>query len=149
VRQELTVVRMPSQLQYFPLSPHKFTRIFVAPNCDLLRSSIASHSHHNNFDLSRPFTVPWSCFPGDGYLSSRWSLVASMKKLTDVDGLWSIPSPPISGMARSTYELYAQGRTYEGVHEYNRASRHLWEKYVSGMSFKSIVDGYNRSISKA
>lgn len=35
------------------------------------------------------------------------------------------------------------------MHEQNRASRHLWEKYVPDTSFKFVVNGYNRSISKA
>lgn len=46
------------------------------------------------------------------------------------------------------YELYARGRTYEEVHERNRASRHLWEKYITDTSFKFVVNGYNRTISK-
>jgi tRNA (guanine10-N2)-methyltransferase len=52
-------------------------------------------------------------------------------------------------IARSVYELYAKGHTYEEMHEQNRASRHLWEKYISDTSFKFVVNGYNHSISKA
>lgn len=52
-------------------------------------------------------------------------------------------------IARSVYELYAKGRTYEEMHEQNRASRHLWEKYIPNTSFKFVVNGYNHSISKA
>lgn len=59
------------------------------------------------------------------------------------------PLPLPSGMTRSVYELYARGRTYEGVHEQNRRSRHLWDKYVPDTSFKFVVNGYNHSISKA
>jgi tRNA (guanine10-N2)-methyltransferase len=47
------------------------------------------------------------------------------------------------------YELYAKGGTYEETHEQNRASRHLWEKYIPNTSFKFVVNGYNHSISKA
>jgi tRNA (guanine10-N2)-methyltransferase len=49
---------------------------------------------------------------------------------------------------RSVYELYARGRTYEELHEQNRSSGHLWDKYVPSTSFKFVVNGYNRSISK-
>ena len=59
------------------------------------------------------------------------------------------PLPLPSGMTRSVYELYARGHTYEEVHEQNRASRHLWDKYVPDTSFKFVVNGYNHSISKA
>ncbi|KAI0302743.1 tRNA guanosine-2'-O-methyltransferase [Russula brevipes] len=52
-------------------------------------------------------------------------------------------------LIKSVYELYARGRTYEELHERNRASRHLWEKYVPDTSFKFVVNGYNHSISKA
>jgi tRNA (guanine10-N2)-methyltransferase len=53
-------------------------------------------------------------------------------------------------LARSVYELYARGRTYEELHERNRtASRYLWEKYIPDTSFKFVVNGYNHSISKA
>ena len=51
--------------------------------------------------------------------------------------------------SRSVYELYARGATYEEVHKRNRASRHLWEKYVPDTSFKFVVNGYNHSISKS
>ena len=61
----------------------------------------------------------------------------------------SNPPPLPSGMTRSVYELYARGCTYEGVHEQNRRSRHLWGKYVPDTSFKFVVNGYNHSISKA
>jgi tRNA (guanine10-N2)-methyltransferase len=50
---------------------------------------------------------------------------------------------------RSVYELYARGHTYDDVHERNRASRHLWDKYVPDTSFKFAVNGYNHSISKS
>jgi hypothetical protein len=55
----------------------------------------------------------------------------------------------VSAPDRSVYELYAKGRTYEEIHEQNRASRHLWEKYIPNTSFKFVVNGYNHSISKA
>lgn len=45
--------------------------------------------------------------------------------------------------------MYAKGCTYEDVHRQNRASRHLWEKYIPNTSFKFVVNGYNHSISKA
>ncbi|KAH9985810.1 tRNA guanosine-2'-O-methyltransferase [Russula compacta] len=44
--------------------------------------------------------------------------------------------------------ILIKGRTYEEVHERNKASRHLWEKYIPDTSFKFVVNGYNRSISK-
>ncbi|KAI9510945.1 tRNA guanosine-2'-O-methyltransferase [Russula earlei] len=52
-------------------------------------------------------------------------------------------------LIKSVYELCARGRTYEEVHERNRASRHLWEKYIPNTSFKFVVNGFNHSISKA
>lgn len=52
-------------------------------------------------------------------------------------------------LARSVYELYAKGRTYEEMHGQNRAAQHLWEKYIPNTSFKFVVTGYNHSISKA
>jgi len=47
------------------------------------------------------------------------------------------------------YEFYARGRSYEELHEQNRSSRGLWEKYIPETAFKFVVNGYNRSISKA
>ncbi|KAH9963840.1 tRNA guanosine-2'-O-methyltransferase [Russula dissimulans] len=52
-------------------------------------------------------------------------------------------------LIKSVYELYASGRSYDELHEQNRDSRHLWEKYIPDTSFKFVVNGYNRSISKA
>ena len=51
--------------------------------------------------------------------------------------------------ARAVYEFYARGRSYEELHEQNRLSRNLWEKYIPETSFKFVVNAYNHSISKA
>lgn len=51
--------------------------------------------------------------------------------------------------ARAVYEFYARGRGYEELHEQNRLSRNLWEKYIPETSFKFVVNAYNHSISKA
>ncbi|KAH9979058.1 RNA methylase [Lactifluus volemus] len=51
-------------------------------------------------------------------------------------------------LIKSVYELYARANSYEELHEQNRSSRHLWDKYVPSTSFKFAVNGYNRSISK-
>lgn len=53
------------------------------------------------------------------------------------------------GAARAVYEFYARGRSYDDLHEQNRSSRNLWEKYIPETSFKFVVNGYNHSISKA
>ena len=55
----------------------------------------------------------------------------------------------LSCAARAVYEFYASGRSYEELHERNRSSRELWEKYIPETSFKFVVNGYNHSISKA
>ncbi|KAH9993243.1 tRNA guanosine-2'-O-methyltransferase [Russula vinacea] len=52
-------------------------------------------------------------------------------------------------LIKSVYELYAKGCTYEEMHRQNRASRHLWERYIPNTSFKFVVNGYNHSVSKA
>ena len=55
----------------------------------------------------------------------------------------------VPATARSVYELYAKGRSYEELHEQNRGvSRPLWEKYILDTSFKFVVNGYNHTISK-
>ena len=56
--------------------------------------------------------------------------------------------PPTTCGKRSVYELYARAHTYEELHERNRSSRHLWDKYIPNTSFKFTVNGYNHSISK-
>lgn len=61
----------------------------------------------------------------------------------------SVHTYPVVPVARSVYELYAKGCTYEEMHRQNRASRHLWERYIPNTSFKFVVNGYNHSISKA
>ncbi|KAH8994742.1 tRNA guanosine-2'-O-methyltransferase [Lactarius hatsudake] len=52
-------------------------------------------------------------------------------------------------LIKAVYEFYASGRSYEELHEQNRSSRNLWEKYIPETSFKFVVNGYNHSISKA
>lgn len=47
---------------------------------------------------------------------------------------------------RSIYEFYAQGPTYDEVHEMNRSNKHLWEKYIPDTSFKFTVTGFNHTI---
>ncbi|KAI9442618.1 tRNA guanosine-2'-O-methyltransferase [Lactarius indigo] len=52
-------------------------------------------------------------------------------------------------LIKAVYEFYASGRSYEELHEQNKSSRNLWEKYIPETSFKFVVNGYNHSISKA
>ncbi|KAF8262428.1 tRNA guanosine-2'-O-methyltransferase [Lactarius quietus] len=52
-------------------------------------------------------------------------------------------------LIKAVYEFYASGRSYGELHEQNRSSRNLWEKYIPETSFKFVVNGYNHSISKA
>ncbi|KAI9455436.1 tRNA guanosine-2'-O-methyltransferase [Lactarius psammicola] len=52
-------------------------------------------------------------------------------------------------LIKAVYEFYARGRSYEELHEQNRSSRNLWEKYIPETTFKFVVNGYNHSISKA
>ena len=47
---------------------------------------------------------------------------------------------------RSIHELYASGKSYDEIHEQNKANKHLWEKYVQNTSFKFKVEAYNHSI---
>ncbi|SRR6266436_1645557 len=77
------------------------------------------------------------------------SLEVSTEQEIDVLIDCVLPSCLVPTLARSVYELYAKGHTYEELHEQNRtASRRLWEKYIPDTSFKFIVNGYNHSISK-
>ncbi|KAI0085178.1 tRNA guanosine-2'-O-methyltransferase [Irpex rosettiformis] len=49
-------------------------------------------------------------------------------------------------LVKSIHELYATGKTYDEIHEQNKASKHLWEKYIQDTSFKFKVEAYNHSI---
>ncbi|KXN90848.1 tRNA (guanine(10)-N2)-methyltransferase [Leucoagaricus sp. SymC.cos] len=49
-------------------------------------------------------------------------------------------------LIKSIYEFYAQGETYDQVHEMNRSNKHLWEKYIPDTSFRFIVTGFNHTI---
>lgn len=58
-------------------------------------------------------------------------------------------SPTLSlTLTRSIYEFYAQGSTYEELHEANRRARSLWERYIPDTSFKFTVIGYNHGLSQ-
>ena len=52
-------------------------------------------------------------------------------------------------LARSIYEFYAKGCSYEEMHERNRSICTHWAKYIPDTSFKFVVSGYNRSISQS
>lgn len=54
-------------------------------------------------------------------------------------------SPPL---ARSIYEFYAQGSTYDELHEANKRVRSRWERYIPDTSFKFTIVGYNRGLSQ-
>lgn len=62
------------------------------------------------------------------------------------------PGTPVLGRIthphRSIYEFYAQGSTYEQLHEANRCIRSLWERYIPDTSFKFTVIGYNHGLSQ-
>lgn len=51
-------------------------------------------------------------------------------------------------LIKSIYELYAQGSTYDELHEANKGVRTRWEQYVSDTSFKFTVVGYNHGLSQ-
>ncbi|KZT29058.1 tRNA guanosine-2'-O-methyltransferase [Neolentinus lepideus HHB14362 ss-1] len=52
-------------------------------------------------------------------------------------------------LIKAVYEFYAQGSTYEEVHEANRRNRHLWSRYIEDTSFKFIVSAYNHTIAQS
>ena len=52
-------------------------------------------------------------------------------------------------MARSIYQFYAKGSSYEEMHRRNRDLCSRWAKYIPSTSFKFLVGGYNRSISQS
>ncbi|TFK54530.1 tRNA guanosine-2'-O-methyltransferase [Heliocybe sulcata] len=49
-------------------------------------------------------------------------------------------------LIKAVYEFYAQGSTYEEVHEANRRNRHLWSRYIENTSFKFMVSAHNHTI---
>ncbi|KAG8213883.1 tRNA guanosine-2'-O-methyltransferase [Butyriboletus roseoflavus] len=51
-------------------------------------------------------------------------------------------------LIKSIYELYAQGSTYNELHEANERARSLWERYIPDTSFKFTVIGYNHGLSQ-
>lgn len=51
-------------------------------------------------------------------------------------------------LTRSIYEFYAQGSTYDELHEANKRVRSLWERYIPDTSFKFTVMGYNHRLSQ-
>lgn len=51
-------------------------------------------------------------------------------------------------LTRSIYEFYAQGSTYDELHEANKRVRSLWERYIPDTSFKFTVIGYNHGLSQ-
>lgn len=57
----------------------------------------------------------------------------------------SLTSP---SFARSIYAFYAQGSTYDELHEANKHVRSLWERYIPDTSFKFTVNGYNHGLSQ-
>ncbi|KAF8554733.1 tRNA guanosine-2'-O-methyltransferase [Imleria badia] len=51
-------------------------------------------------------------------------------------------------LIKSIYEFYAQGSTYDDLHEANKRVRSLWERYIPDTSFKFTVIGYNHGLSQ-
>ncbi|TBU39613.1 tRNA guanosine-2'-O-methyltransferase [Dichomitus squalens] len=49
-------------------------------------------------------------------------------------------------LIRYVCEFYARGKSYEEVHEHNRARSSLWEKYIEDTSFKFLVTAFNHTI---
>lgn len=47
---------------------------------------------------------------------------------------------------RGVYEFYGQGSTYEKLHEANRKSAHIWQKYAENTSFRFLVTAYQHKI---
>jgi tRNA (guanine10-N2)-methyltransferase len=99
----------------------------------------------DDFDSSRPFGVLTLDREEDArFLARRCILIKCVYLIfTDDDGL------TLRCVERAVYEFYASGLSLEELHEQNRSSRDLWEKYIPETSFKFVVNGYNHSISKA
>ncbi|KAG9316557.1 tRNA guanosine-2'-O-methyltransferase [Chiua virens] len=51
-------------------------------------------------------------------------------------------------LIKSIYEFYAQGSTYNELHDANKRARSLWERYILDASFKFTVLGYNHGLSQ-
>lgn len=51
-------------------------------------------------------------------------------------------------MIKSVHEFYAEGTSYEALHEQNSRARLQWERYIPDTSFKFCVLGYNFTISQ-
>ncbi|KAG1732235.1 tRNA guanosine-2'-O-methyltransferase [Suillus paluster] len=49
-------------------------------------------------------------------------------------------------MIKSIHEFYAEGTSYEALHEQTRRARPQWERYIPDTSFKFSVLGYNFTI---
>ncbi|KAF8650390.1 hypothetical protein AX16_005198 [Volvariella volvacea WC 439] len=52
-------------------------------------------------------------------------------------------------LVKAVYEYYAQGVSYQELHEENRANRHLWERYIPDTAFRFHVTAYNHKIPQA
>ncbi|KAH7921404.1 tRNA guanosine-2'-O-methyltransferase [Leucogyrophana mollusca] len=51
-------------------------------------------------------------------------------------------------LIKSIYEFYAQGQSYEELHEKNKVVQAKWSQYVADTSFKFTVDAFNYSITQ-
>ncbi|OJA08681.1 hypothetical protein AZE42_01175 [Rhizopogon vesiculosus] len=51
-------------------------------------------------------------------------------------------------MIKSVHEFYAEGASYDALHEHNCRARPQWERYIPDTSFKFYVLGYNFTISQ-
>lgn len=51
-------------------------------------------------------------------------------------------------LIKSVHEFYAEGASYEVLHEQNSRARSQWERYIPDTSFKFHVLGYNLTISQ-
>ena len=55
--------------------------------------------------------------------------------------------PGLTGtLPRSIYEFYAQGATYEEIHERNRKNQSKWSRYINDTSFKFTMASFNHTI---
>ncbi|KAF8902881.1 tRNA guanosine-2'-O-methyltransferase [Gymnopilus junonius] len=49
-------------------------------------------------------------------------------------------------LIKAIYEFYAQGSTYEEVHEVNRQNEHLWKRYIEDTSFRFLITSSHHKI---
>ena len=135
------------------MPPRQYLVVFAQAHEDFrvpeLRSIAELHGFPltipDDFDSSRPFGVlSLDQEEHARFLARRCILIKCVSLVYRI--IWMLT---ICCATRAVYEFYASGRRYEELHEQNRSSRNLWEKYIPETSFKFVVNAYNHSISKA